>query len=504
MTIDAGAVPHELAAAYFDALAIAAVSILKSNSEPAFLANPYLHPRNTHPATLSVYEPFLARQAEPSSFLSSVLSGVHALVNSVCDRGIRDLRDQVRGPVHFLFVSHLLRPEQLQTGQDIYYADLPYTLAKSGLSSGVALIDHTGIAPAVLEPHWAAQGVPRFLLPRTMSFHEELGYSIALSRAGRRLRHWKSGDVDQDAVAQRAAAHASSGAARAALRIGNQLAKLVEHTGARILVMTYEGHAWERLAMLLARRVRPDLVCVCYSHAVLFPKPHAMTASLGPSMDPAVILTPGSITRDKLTKLVHMADTSVDVLGSVRRGHALSAHDRPARCLILPEGLVSECLPLISVALEAARLLPDVSFMIRLHPILSKNELLEAAPHFHLLPANVEWSAQAPLVEDLSASRWMLYRGSSAVFQGVEAGLKPFYLDLPQDLSPIDPLLGLAVWRSRITSGRELAAALRSPVDIAADKADLAVARSYCEDYFAPLNPSILVDIAKATLGKEA
>ncbi|MET3900808.1 hypothetical protein ABIB57_004776 [Devosia sp. UYZn731] len=488
----------------FGILASASADILRGAGDPAMIANPYLHPRNIHPGNLTLYRPLIDGLDEPRTGLKNKLVGLRALGTALRDKSTAWQGDDVSAPIDVLFVSHLLRPEQATSGQDLYYGRLPEELQQHGLRCAVAMINHTGLSWASIAPRWKKQPAPRLLLARTLSALGELRNGFALTRAGRRLKSHSSSDALIAELAIRAAMHSSSGTARSALRIGMQVAALTKHTRARVVVMTYEGHAWERLAMLLARRSVPDIQCVGYSHAVLFPEPRAMTASLGAALDPNHILTAGTVTRDKLKELVQMPNVRLGVLGSVRRGTAALSPDRPQRCLVLPEGLVSESVPLILAAIQAAKLLPDVKFRIRLHPVLKREQLLSEAPLLRSLPTNVEWSDQGPLEADFVDCRWLLYRGTSAVFQGVEAGLKPFYLGLPGEFSSIDPLADLDAWRVAIKSGADLASAMSNPTDVKLEQAELAAARLYCSTYFAPINPAALIDIANGVSGQGA
>jgi hypothetical protein len=480
------------AAERFAGLATAAAELLQDADDPALIANPYLHPRNVHPANLTLYRPLIEGRGEPWTDPGNWLAALRAVGMALRDQGAAWHGDDVVAPLDILFVSHFLRPEQAESGQDLYYGNLPTELERQGLRCAVAMLNHTGLHWASIAPLWKQQTQCRLLLARTLHAKCEIRNGFALARAARRLRQLGTGNE----IAARAAAHAGSGTALSSMRIGRQIAELARYAKARVLVMTYEGHGWERLAMMLSRQAMPGIICVGYSHAVLFPQPRAMTTSLGETLDPDFILTAGSATRDKLAGLLHMPKVRLDVLGSVRRGTAALSPDRPPRCLVLPEGLKSESVPLICAAAEAARLLPDVTFRVRLHPVIERHNLLAEVPMLRNLPRNVEWSQQGGLEADFADSRWLLYRGTSAVFQGVEAGLRPYYLAQPGEFVSIDPLADLHAWKVDVGSGADLAEALSRPADAAVDRVDLATARHYCSAYFTPMSGGTLIDIA--------
>jgi len=128
--------------------------------------------------------------------------------------------------------------------------------------------------------------------------------------------------------------------------------------------------------------------------------------------------------------------------------------------LIIPEGNIPEVEYLFQAALEAATILNDFHFILRLHPLLQSTQF-EKDLIQQLEPiANMKVSGQVKIEDDFKQSSFVLYRGSSAVLYAILAGLKPYYLDSPS--APyIDPLFELKDFRETVCSGRGLAQHLR-------------------------------------------
>lgn len=303
------------------------------------------------------------------------------------------------------------------------------------------------------------------------------------------------------AIARIAALESMSGGSRAALRIGDQMRILVRRLQPKVIVTTYEGHSWERLAFAAARESKPDILCVGYAHATIFPFQKAMAMRLGPEYDPDVILTAGDITRDRLREIDSLRDIPIKTLGSARVSQKTQAQTPKARepiCLLLPEGLISECVALIQPAILVARAQPSLLFKIRLHPVLSREKLLAAVPAFRDLPPNVEWSANPSIEADLATARWALYRGSTAVIRAVQCGVRPIYFAMPGEEFCLDPLAGLETWRLRASCVNSLSKILTdSPAEV--DHKSLESANDYCQRYFMPMNPSVIIEMVNGT-----
>jgi hypothetical protein len=135
-----------------------------------------------------------------------------------------------------------------------------------------------------------------------------------------------------------------------------------------------------------------------------------------------------------------------------------------------------------------ARANPEIQFIWRLHPIVSFESLKAQNSRLLNHPGNIILS-KATLEEDIARSHWALYRGTTAIVQAVVAGLRPIYLELPDELT-IDPLYELNAWRVSVASVSEFQRAtlpdLKTPNTQLGS--DFEQARRYCEAFYTPLN----------------
>src|SRR5207253_1683821 len=154
------------------------------------------------------------------------------------------------------------------------------------------------------------------------------------------------------------------------------------------------------------------------------------------------------------------------------------------QCIVIPDGLESECLILFDFALNAARDIPDIRFCLRMHPVLPFAKLARHHPHLKALPRNVYVSDRADIAADFADSAWALYRGSSAIVHGVLMGVRPMYLERPNELS-IDPLFAMKGWRQRVDNVAAFRVLLSKDRAAAAPgrQAEWEAARDFCDRY---------------------
>src|SRR3989304_8570921 len=119
-------------------------------------------------------------------------------------------------------------------------------------------------------------------------------------------------------------------------------------------------------------------------------------------------------------------------------------------CLVIPEGLDTECNILSDFSIKCARVCPEVRFIWRLHPLVNWKYLSARNAKLKTLPKNIVLS-QLTLDEDIGRCNWALYRGTTAIVQAVMAGLRPIYLQLPEELT-VDPLYELKYRRINVTN----------------------------------------------------
>lgn len=410
--------------------------------------------------------------------------------------------------VDVLFVSHLLNASQAGKADDFYFSGLPNELASQGYSVVIALINHSGQANTKLAVKWRESVVPRLIFSDSLGILKDAALHRRLKKESFRLKNQAGAEKADLAckVFERASLEALSGTSRTTLRIGEQIGTLVSLLKPAAIVVTHEGHAWERMAFATARRVAPRVRCIGYQQAVLFRLQHAIRRNLQREYNPDHILTAGPAGKGQLDQVPGLEGVSVSVLGSDRGFLANSSDseatlrpeitEKPARqaCLVLPEGIASECHLLFEFSLACAQAYPEIQFIWRLHPVVTFKSLAIQNPKLRKLPQNIVLS-QESLAADIARCRWALYRGTTAIIQAVGAGLRPLYLQVPGEIS-IDPLYEVGAWRIPVSKIDELRRAIETDeTTLRLDyKSAFMSDEQYCRDFFSPLNIAAFKD----------
>lgn len=407
--------------------------------------------------------------------------------------------DPLPAKADLIIVSHLLRASDAGHADDFYYGSVPIALAQQGYSVVIALIDHAGVNPKKVARGWKGSVIPRVILSNVAPRVTEFTIWRNMQRESRRLTdESKAAEGLMRKVLARAADEAVLGGALRARRIGWQIEELVRRLLPRALVVTYEGHAWERVAFASAKQALSTISCAGYQHAMMFPHQHAACRSLGGTYDPDHVLTAGAMAFQQMKGLSGFERVSFSILGSSRgfaaktAGSASAVPDSRRGCLVLPEGIDSECHLLFGFSLDCAARCPEIDFVWRLHPVVAFATLQQKNDRLRSLPPNVRLSTD-PMEADLAACACTLYRGTTAVVQAVGAGLRPVYLEIPGEMT-VDPLHALGGWKAIVRTVDDFAyIAAEAPAAGASFAAGgPAAVKLYCQDIFTPFNPEVL------------
>ena len=447
----------------YDRLTRACDIVLKRFSENyAIIAISWLHVLNGHPNSLQHYQYGIKKRGYFSMLCFTIYNIgyiFYKLFKSVLES--RTTHTNFSSNVDILFISHLVNTDVNKDNSDFYFGELPiHAELEKGYSCVIGLIDHTSIPKTKFNKNQIAQNNPsRYLFGKTLLIKEELKLirlcfsSFFRLFAAARIEK----DLDSKLVLSEAAFRALSPDTFYTLRIGENIKSLIKKTNPNHLVFTWEGRAWERLAVFASRNHLPKIKSIGYQHTILLPSSHSIKTSFGTDYDPDCILTLGEITNTILQESQEFKQTLFQRFGS-HRLHLSNTNNfkkLPVTiCLVAPEGIESESVLLFNFAIEIAVKNPEMQFVFRTHPVLPFSVLKDKHKQFMLLPSNCFVSDKLSINDDFKRCNYLLYRGSSVAIYAVINGLKPVYFRLNDEIS-IDSLYFLGSWRSVLQQGDE-------------------------------------------------
>ena len=483
--------------------------LLDSSSTPECVSISWLHVIREQPIYLKSYQGIFSSNSLTRTSKECLLKIIRLsrwlikiTISLLTIKFDRKYKFQQEYQVDYLFVSHLLNNSEYDSGKDFYFSDTFSRLLDANKTSLVALINHTNMVHSVNQGEFGDGITPHFILPKKLRLKDELSILYRLIKESFRLRRLsiKKTGLSKN-VLLKASNEALSQSSANNFRIAIQIQSLVKKIRPKFIVVTHEGHAWERLSFSMARSVCPDIRCIAYQHTSLFRLQHAIFRSLAKEYNPDIILTAGTVTKKKLEDSIDLKKIPIYLLGSPQSFVDFSPSNKcidnsdQITCLVLPEGIDSECHLLFDFSLRCALMLPGVKFIWRLHPIISYRDLSRKNNKLQRLPENIILS-NSSIEEDIVRSQFSIYRGSTAIITALSSGIQPIYLSLQNEMT-IDPLFELDnKWRKIVTTSEEVQKLIVGSDNLSSDhlREDKNIAIGYAKSLFTPMNHKTLLD----------
>lgn len=455
--------------------------LLEQKDHIATIAISWLHVLREHPIFLKKY-----RQKKIIEYVFHIFLNFGHLVNnllkSIAKKDYRFFINHLKQDrADVIFVSHLLNAESVNE-EDFYFGSLP-----NEFSSLVVKINHT-------KNFSISKFENVLILPRFLSLNKELFLSMHALREFFRLIFFSlrfSGN--KRVIYLRTAFEMLSPDTLMNLRIYKLLVEVFKETKPKMVITTYEGHAWERMIFAATKAFRkPTIESIGYQHAALFRLQHAIYRSLGKNFDPTYVLCAGGVGLNQMQRYANLQSKIAGVMGSPRAispGQVKSIGCNK-KILVIPEGILEECIDLFSFSVMCAKLDPSITYIWRLHPLMSFQKIFFASSSLVDHPENIEISSNSFEADILDAT-FVLYRGSTAVVTAVASGLVPIYLKESNGFS-VNPLFEVIEKCIEISTPQEL---IESVSCAQSDQSLM----EYCAQFYQPLSSIALHRIMDAT-----
>lgn len=484
--------------------------LMAPDSKLERVAIPWLHVIREHPVFLYRYSDIFISKGKISLIFSRLLLIIRNFIILIFEisKGLFSKGELWYGSkinskqIDFLIISHLLNPSQAGQEEDFDFGQVPNELVAQGNSILIALMNHTDNSSEELANKWNNSIVPRIVLSKFIGLYKEINIRRRLFGESIQLR--KLAKKEDPGVKQKILIHASleavSSSSQIALRIYEQIETLVTKINPKAIIVTYEGHAWERIAFAAARSANPDIKCIGYQKSAIFRLQHSIRRNLTDKYNPDHILTAGEVGKYQLQTSLCTYGTSISVFGSKRLYKAKPDKNRLCNnllqnntlqrqaVLVIPEGDFKECSLLFEFSLSCAQLCPEIQFIWRLHPLITFKSLLARNSKLNNLPENIVLST-SKIEDDVLKCSWALYRGTTAIIMAIQAGLRPIYLQVPNEMT-IDPLYEIDNWKIMVSSCTDLLNVLTKQKEESQSSLinDQIILTDYCNKFFLPFN----------------
>ena len=484
----------------YDDLCICCDELLQERqNNPARFANSILHVIREHPIFLKKYSS-LFNKTQTSfyfyilyRFFKNLFTGLFKFLDAIFrNYFLKDKLNFKQDKYSNVFVSHFLNKSFVDNKEDFYFFSLPKKIQNKNDKSLCLLINYTSKISIEINNDFQKNKVVTEVLPRYLPLLKEIEIRLLLFIDFINILKINTNTVFKKRLKYLSAIEALSSSSHSNLRIPFLVKERTKSMNPNRVFTTYEGHPWERLLFSFLRRKTPKIQCVAYQHALIFRKQHSIKRKTLKKYDPDVVLCSGVNSYKKMVDANFLSKSSIMIFGSNRgtleNEFRFIPKSKNATILILSEGDLIECIPLVRFTINLSKRYPRNNFIIRLHPITSIEKVISICPDLKNNFANLVISDKS-FDEDLLRSNYALYRGSTTIIKAVKQGLIPIYYNKGNEMT-IDPFYEISLNRFEINKEEDLEKILSfSEVDLVKRKHLLI---KYIDDFFSPIDYTII------------
>ena len=329
-----------------------------------------------------------------------------------------------------IVISHLLNEKKLNK-KDFYFGNLGKILKKNKISHQFLLINHTKKNSIYLNNKIKISN--NIVIDDYLNFLMEINIFILqikeLFLIFLRIRIIGYSNLKEILFSL------FSSQTKNSIRLYFLMNKYLEKINPKFLISTYEGFPWERQVFKATKDFDKNIKTIGYQNIFLTSNYKSIFLSLKDGFDPDRIWVPGEFPKHLFEKS-ELKNKKIYIVGKLKNDKIifnqkyLKKNQKTNKCLIIPEGIYSECLKLFKFSYECSLLNKNLKFIWRVHPVIDiKKVLFEMNLNFESLPRNIIISKEKNILKDIFKSKFALYRGSNAIITAIKTGITPIYLD---------------------------------------------------------------------------
>tara|TARA_B110000037_G_scaffold116090_2_gene133337 strand:+ start:5223 stop:6629 length:1407 start_codon:yes stop_codon:yes gene_type:complete len=433
-----------------------------------------LHVLKEHPVLLSAYfKNDLIRENKKNSLIKKIYL---YFLNFVFEKKNFRLNNTHKKGSKVLILSNLINKSHANKNYDFYYGEIETELNKKKIKTFTVLRNFTGEKSSVINKIIKNN---KILLFEKTSFLREI---IIIYRLFCEYYFIKKNFIKpkiKDLNTNFLSLFSLRGMV-SNLRLYYQIKDLIEIIKPKLLIIPFEGHAWERLIIKMVKDLNKDVKIASYQFTVTTNHQHSIFRPLKASYNPDIILTSGKITKKKFQKKYKCP---VKILGSNKYKKISRFKVKKQNIfIIIPEAFYSETDRLLNFTLDVAKILPDHKFIFRCHPMMKSDEFINKIN----LQDNVELSNK-DINDDFKRCKYVVFRGSAAVFEAVSQGLKPIYLDVKNETN-INPFKNIFLNSCNVIEPEDIFKILRYYESKKINKDII----DYSNNYFAEIDTKVI------------
>lgn len=209
------------------------------------------------------------------------------------------------------------------------------------------------------------------------------------------------------------------------LRLYYQLDKVLKFYRPKVVIFTYEGHAWERLLVFLCKNYELKIQSIAYQFSVIKKNQIGFFNKLKQEYNPDYIATTGEIPHNIIKKKINFS--KLLKLGSSKFEKQKKLYNKKIDLLVSLDSNKNTLFEVLEFCINFSLINPKYKIILRPHPILINDlHLLNTILKMIEKTQNIKLSRNS-LNNDLKKSRYLLYTESVICITGLNFSVTPLF-----------------------------------------------------------------------------
>ena len=195
------------------------------------------------------------------------------------------------------------------------------------------------------------------------------------------------------------------------LRLINQIDKVLTINKPKIIIFTYEGHAWERLLIRLCKKKYKDLITIGYQFSSIKKDQIGIFRKLKDNYNPDFLATSGEFTKKQMLKEINFSE--LFKLGSANFTNRKTKLNKSIDMLVALDSDENELIKMVKFCVNFSKNNKKFKIVLRYHPIYRNNpKIINRIFSEVNNVTNIKVSSNS-LNEDLTKSKYLLFTDSA-------------------------------------------------------------------------------------------
>lgn len=211
------------------------------------------------------------------------------------------------------------------------------------------------------------------------------------------------------------------------LRLCYEIKKIISIYSPKIILFTFEGHAWERALIKTIRDIDENIFIVAYQFSPITKFHYSIFYDYNKIYLPNLIANSGNIT-NHIFKKIYKNKIQCKILGSSKYRNVIIKQKKDIQILICPENLPHQLNEMLSISIKLSNYYKNIKFRFRFHPTIDAYSKFNYLKKIKDIESNLIISTDS-LNNELIRCSHIIYRSTAVSIEALSYGVLPIYLN---------------------------------------------------------------------------